>query len=140
MFTTAKENETRDIQCPFDQEPKSTFTILKTLPIGIRSRVKDGFVSYEYAQDENGVVVGKSVTLSSERNAEVVRHGLKGFKNVSDGEKEINCHIEQNKLSEKTLQSLSSIVFGKDGYDTLVDWLAFEILYGSRLKDEDKKK
>lgn len=123
-----KANADQEITCPFDSgETKSSFTITR-LSVADRTRMKDGFT--EYKQDDDGKMITKFSQAA--RNVEIVKCGLKGVKNF--GGLTVN-----GKITQEVLEELNKIEIRKEGYDTLLDWIADKIWLQSSITDEERK-
>ena len=131
-------NSTRTITCPYEtEEPKAEFTIADMLPLNIRTELKDGYSDFEKGADGRS----KASFRFGSRNIEIVRHGLKGLKNL-EGEDGKPVELKQVTrdgrlvIAEETLQALS-IPLMQDGFDTLIDWLAGEIWSANTVSKAD---
>ena len=131
---------TRSIKCPYDDpENPAEFEIADMLPLSIRSELKDNYSAFE----RNGDSAKSTMQFRfAARNIEAVRHGLKGVKNLpshDDKQVEVVFTVKMGRtvVSDATLELLAIPIMA-DGYDTLIDWLADEILSANCLTDEDR--
>lgn len=132
---------TRLITCPYDDpESPAEFEIADMLPVAIRAELRDNYSGFERNGDGPKSIARFSFAA---RNIEIVRYGLRSVKNLEDATGkpvELRTSVKQGRavLTDASIELLA-IPLLKDGYDTLIDWLADQIWKANSVSEEDRK-
>lgn len=137
-FKALNPSATRRLTCPYDKrEPQSVFIVSESLPASVRAMVKDKYSEYSRGEEDDTTTMRFAY---GQRNIAIVQHGLKGlegFKNFDDSDVVVKL-TKDAVIDDVTLEALN-IPIQKDGYDTLIDWLANKIWEANTVTDAETK-
>ena len=140
MILALDSNESREFVSTLDNEETKTIFILGVLDNFVRAKIEDMTTRYSIPQNNSTEGTADIQINYNQRNLQLVRYGLKGWRNFKDA-KGVDVIFETiasaefgksyNIISERTIKRLPR---------NLINELAVEILNDNQISIDDKKK
>ncbi len=132
--------ETRDYISPKDPDPSNpTVWTLGALDLRARTYIQDETTTFEVSSSQKPTDRASVKLRLSERNVLLVRFGLKGWRNLKDGQgQDIASEQDAVPIDGKTYAVVSKRLIDQFPYE-LIEELAAEILGLNTLTEQDRK-